>query len=62
MHDVIQYFDLIANTVEFSFAESVELDYDRRDFSRGLVDGSFTFLMVRGWNLRRRSLSKARAL
>lgn len=39
MHDVIQYFDLISDTVEFSFAESVELDFDRRDFSRGLVDG-----------------------
>lgn len=43
MHDVIQYFDLIANTVEFSFAESVELDYDRRDFARGLVDGVVYF-------------------
>lgn len=39
MHDVIQYFDLISDTVEFSFAESVELDFDRRDFSRGLIDG-----------------------
>lgn len=39
MHDVIQYFDLISDTLEFSFAELSELEYDRRDFSRGLVDG-----------------------
>lgn len=43
MRDVFQYFDLLANTVEFSFAESVELDFDRRDFSRGLVDGVVYF-------------------
>lgn len=39
MRDVIQYFDLISDTLEFSFAELVEVDFDRRDFLRGLIDG-----------------------
>lgn len=43
MRDVFQYFDLLAKAVEFSFAESAELDFDRRDFSRGLIDGVVYF-------------------
>ncbi len=43
MRDVQQYFDLLSATVDFSLTTSAELEFERRDFSRGVVEGVFYF-------------------
>lgn len=43
MRNVIQYFDLIAKTVEFSAAASAELDLEQLDHARGTLDGVIHF-------------------
>ncbi len=43
MRDVSQYYDLIAKAVEFGSAVSIELEFERVDYSRGTIDGAIYF-------------------
>ena len=43
MRNIIQYFDLIAKTVEFSPAVSAELELEQLDHARGTLDGVIYF-------------------
>jgi hypothetical protein len=43
MRNVIQYFDLVGRTIEFSAAVSAELDLEQLDHARGTVDGKIYF-------------------
>lgn len=43
MRNIIQYFDLIAKTVEFSAAVSAELELEQLDHARGTLDGVIYF-------------------